>query len=330
METFRALVVDQRESGVAAEIRQLRPADLPQPDGGLLIRVSYSSMNYKDALACTEGGQVVRCYPIAPGIDLAGKVVESADPRFAPGDPVVATGYGLGVSRHGGYSELARVPAEWAVPLPPGLTEREAMILGTAGFTAALSVRALSARGVAPDDGPVLVTGATGGVGSLAVAMLAKLGFEVAAATGKSDRHARLRELGASHIVPREELLPASARLLEKQLWAGAVDCVGGPALAYILASTKYGGTVTACGLTGGSALPATVFPFILRGVSLIGIDSVMTPMAERLTVWSLLAGKLKPPALASMCREIALEDVPALVRAFLEGRSEERVLVKL
>jgi acrylyl-CoA reductase (NADPH) len=326
MQTFDALVVEESEIGLLSGIRRLRVEDLPE--GELLIEVAYSSMNYKDALACSANGNVVKTYPFVPGIDLAGVVVESSDGSFRKGDEVVVTGFGLGVSHYGGYSKYARVPAAWGVPLPQGLTLKEAMVLGTAGFTAALSVQALREHGITPDKGPVLVTGATGGVGSTAVAMLAKLGYKVAASTGKADKHDELLALGATQIVPRETLTPDNPPPLNKQLWAGAVDCVGGKSLAYILSSIQYAGAAAVSGLMGGTELPATIFPFILRGVSLIGIDSVFVPMAKRTEVWRLLASELKPDNLDAMHREIPLAQVPEQAKLFLAGKSVGRIVV--
>jgi len=328
METFEALVVDRAGEGLSSEVGRLRLSDLPE--GDVLIRVDYSSLNYKDALACVPNGNIVKAYPFVPGIDLAGTVVSSADERIREGAKVLVTGYGLGVSRYGGFSEYARVPADWAVELPPGWSSKEAMMYGTAGFTAALSVLALRENGVAPGTGPVLVTGATGGVGSVAVAILAKLGYEVVASTGKPEAENDLRTLGARRIVGRGELMPEKPRPLDKMKWAGVVDSVGGNQLAAILASVNYGGTVAASGMTGGTELPATVFPFILRGVRLIGIDSVNAPMETRTRVWRLLAEEFKPEGLDSFVSEIRLRQVPEALSAMLAGRSRGRVVVKL
>ncbi|WP_127588189.1 oxidoreductase [Paenibacillus koleovorans] len=329
--TFRALVVSRDAAGgLAVGVQQLRVReDLAEND--LLVRVSYSSVNYKDALACSPNGNIVRRYPHIPGIDLAGTVVRSRDGRFREGDEVLVTGYDLGVGQYGGYSEYASIPADWAVRLPTGLTAKEAMTLGTAGFTAALSVLELQQSGVTPDRGPVVVTGATGGVGSLAVAMLAGLGYEVAASSGKAELAAYLRELGAARVLSREELVPEQPRPLDKQLWAGAVDCVGGKTLGAVLSSTRYGGAVAASGLTGGTEWTASVFPFILRSVRLIGIDSVQTPMETRLAVWEQLASAMKPVGLIErIATEIELEQVPDAVRLLLAGQSRGRLVVRL
>ena len=328
MTLFQALTVDKTADGFTREIRTWRTEDLPQ--GELLIRISHSSLNYKDGLAGKEDGKIVGRYPFIPGIDLAGTVAESADPAFAPGDPVLVTGYGLGVSHFGGLAEYARVPAAWAVPLPPGLSPAEAMAYGTAGFTAALCVSRLLGHGLAPAHGPVLVTGASGGVGSVAVALLARLGFTVAAATGKPEAEERLRRLGASEILPREELLPAKPRPLAHERWAGVVDSVGGQVLAHALASLRYGGAAAACGLTGGGNLPATVYPFILRGVTLYGIDSVECLMDERRRVWDRLAADWRPETLPFLYREISLAEVPAAMDALLRGEGQGRLVVDL
>nr|WP_313996766.1 oxidoreductase [uncultured Paenibacillus sp.] len=332
IQPFQAIVVDRAgdngNGDVEPRIRTLEAADLPE--GELLVRVSYSSVNYKDALACSANGNIVKTYPFVPGIDLAGVVEQSESPRFKPGDEVIVTGYGLGVSHFGGWSEYARIPADWAVPLPEGLSAKEAMMLGTAGFTAALSVVALEESGVLPNSGLVLVTGASGGVGSAAVAMLARLGYETVASTGKPDEAERLRELGARHILTREELVPAETKPLDKQLWAGAVDCVGGRTLSSILPRIRYSGAVAASGLTGGTALSATVLPFILRGVRLIGIDSVFIPMARRTDIWRQLAGRLKPDKPDALFREIPLGRVPEIVQPMLNGESRGRIVVKL
>lgn len=328
MSSFKAFMINKIDGQILGETKRMEVAGLPE--GELLIQVSYSSVNYKDALACLANGGIIKSYPFIPGIDLAGTIVSSENERFRPGDQVVVTGYGLGVSHFGGYSDYARVPAEWALKLPPGLSMKEAMILGTAGFTAALSIYELQQNGVRPEDGPVLVTGATGGVGSVAAAIAAKLGYEVAASTGKPDKHAYLRELGVKRILSREELAAGTKRALDKQLWAGAIDCVGGETLAALLPQMQYGGVVAASGLTGGSELSLTVFPFIIRGVRLIGIDSVMVGMEKRGKVWELLAGSYKPQILNELCNEIGLEQVMEQTALLLKGQSKGRTVVKL
>lgn len=325
---FRALQANEEASGnISLKIRLKTPDELPA--GELLVRVAYSGVNYKDGLASRAEGKVAT-YPRILGIDLAGTVLASADPRFKEGDKIVATGYKLGTSHDGGYSELARVPADWAVPLPEGLTAREAMALGTAGFTAALSIQRLEDNGLRPDQGPVLVTGATGGVGGSAVSMLAGLGYEVTASTGKSSEHAYLRSLGAKEILPREAF-SAEGKPLRREQWAAAVDPVGGASLPYVLSTVRYGGSVALSGLAGGGTFPATVYPFILRGVNLLGIDSVYCPEPLRRKIWERLAGDLKPRGLADMIqREITLEEVPAALTEILAGRMRGRAVVRL
>ncbi len=326
--TFRAFVVNKTAEQFTAQVQTLTRDDLPP--GEVLIHVAYSSVNYKDALACTPDGKVVRSYPFVPGIDLAGVVVESSDERFHAGDEVIATSYDLGVSHYGGFSEYARVRANWVVPLPQGLTLKEAMALGTAGFEAALAVHQLEKNGLTPERGPVLVTGATGGVGSIAVNILARLGHTVAASTGKQTEHAYLKELGASTILSREEVSAESNRPLEKELWAGSVDSVGGATLAYLIRTTKYGGSIAACGLTGGTTVNTTVFPFLLRGVNLLGIDSVFCPMGLRRELWQRLASDLKPTKLDSISREVTLDELPQVTASLLSGGVRGRTIVRL
>jgi acrylyl-CoA reductase (NADPH) len=294
---------------------------------GVLVEVHWSSVNYKDALASVPSGKVARISPIVPGIDLAGVLAESSG-VLAAGTPVLAHGYELGVSRHGGFAQYARVPAEWLVALPSTLTARDAMVIGTAGYTAALSVMALEHHGLVPEAGPVLVTGATGGVGSTAVAMLARRGYEVVASTGKAAAESYLRDLGAASVVDRAELVATGGRPLEAMTWAGAVDCVGGQTLATVLRRVHYGGAVAASGLTGGVDLPATVLPFILRGVALLGIDSVQTPIEHRRLVWSRLAGDLRPAELDRIGRDVGLAELPDVLDAVLRGDMQGRAVV--
>lgn len=328
-ETFRALIVEQEGEGIHASIGRLSYDELPE--GGVTIRVRYSSINYKDALALSPEGRVVKKYPIVPGIDLAGTVASSQDPRYKEGDEVIVTGYELGISHHGGFSEYARVPGDWVAPVPAGLTAREAMALGTAGLTAALSIHRLEQNGLRPDQGPVLVTGATGGVGSLAVSMLSGLGYEVAASTGKTSEHDYLRSLGAASIVDRAELAPEKIRPLDKQRWAGAVDPVGGRQLAYVLSAVVYGGSVAVSGLTGGGDVPTSVYPFILRGVNLLGIDSVYCPAEMRSALWTRMANELKPKQLSeSISREVTLDELPQAASRLLQGTGTGRTIVKL
>lgn len=329
-EKFRALVVDKAESGdVSTEVRELSIDQLPE--GEVTIRTAYSSVNYKDGLASIPNGNIARMYPLILGIDVAGIVVTSSDARFKEGDNVLVTGFELGVAHYGGFSEYVRVPAEWVVPLPSGLTLKEAMAYGTAGFTAALSVQRLEESGVTPEKGEVLVTGATGGVGSLAVAMLAEKGYDVVASTGKDAEHGYLRELGVKEIVTREEMSPETFKPIGKPRWAGAVDPVGGKTLAYILSTTKYGGAVAVSGLTGGTSVPTSVFPFILRGVNLLGIDSVYCPMEIRLPLWERMANDLKPNGLeAGIVHEITLNELPQTLARILQGQIRGRAIVKL
>lgn len=325
---FKALVVNKEEE-FTLEVNDLTLADLPA--GDVLIKVAYSSINYKDSLAAIPNGNIVKSYPFVPGIDLAGVVVSSSDPRFKEGDEVIATSYEIGVSHFGGYSEYARIPAEWIVPLPKGLTLKEAMTIGTAGFTAALSVLRLEESGVSKEKGKVLVTGATGGVGSFAVSILSTLGYEVEASTGKESEHAYLKQLGATSVVSRDEVFNGEIRALGKQKWAAAVDSVGGEPLASLLSQIQYGGSVAASGLTAGTRLPTTVFPFILRGVNLLGIDSVYCPMDTRLKVWERLATDFKPTDLnAFIHQEVTLEQLPEVLPLLLKGQARGRILVKL
>lgn len=325
---FQAYVVDKGEN-FTASIQMIGENDLPA--GDVVVKVKYSSVNFKDGLASIPNGNIVRTYPFVPGIDLAGVVVSSNDSRYKEGDEVIATSYEIGVSHFGGYSEYARIPADWIVPLPKGLSLKEAMVYGTAGFTAALSVYRLEENGVTPDKGKVLVTGATGGVGSIAVAILAKLGYDVVAVTGKEAEHDYLRQLGAKEILPREAVVGEKVRALDKQLWAAAVDPVGGHMLAAVLSKMQYGGSVAVSGLTGGTDLPTTVFPFILRGVNLLGIDSVYCPMDVRLKIWQRMATDMKPNGLLEQIqREITLNELPDALSTILKGESRGRTVVSL
>jgi acrylyl-CoA reductase (NADPH) len=298
------------------------------PPGDVLIEVVYSSLNYKDALATQGHPGVVRAFPHVPGIDCAGTVLESSSPAYCPGDEVLVTGYELGAGQWGGYAALVRVPADWVVPLPAGLTMREAMIYGTAGFTAAQSVSAIVDRGIALDRGPVVVTGATGGVGCIAVAILAKLGYEVAAVTGKRDQVNWLRRLGAKSILDRSDVIDDSDRLLLPAKWAAAVDTVGGRPLATILRSTQHRAVVAACGLVAGLEIPITVYPFILRGVTLAGIDSAKCPRPQRLEMWQKLAGPWRVDRLDELAAEATLDELPDRVANILAGRNVGRTLV--
>ncbi len=327
--TFKAFVVNKTDDTFTAGIQELAQTNLPA--GEVLVRVAYSSVNYKDGLTSIPDGKIVRSYPFVPGIDLSGTVVESSDPRYKEGDEVIATSYGLGVSHYGGFSEYARIKAEWIVPLPQGLSLKEAMALGTAGFTAALSVHQLQKNGLIPSSGPVLVTGATGGVGSIAISILKKLGYTLAASTGKAEEHAYLQSLGVDEILSRDETSAESTRPLEKERWAGAVDAVGGSTLAYLLRSTKYGGPVASCGNTGGTNVNTSVFPFILRAVNLLGIDSVNCPMELRRTLWQQLATEYKSEhLLTSIGKEVPLEELPQVLPAILQGGIRGRTIVHM
>lgn len=306
---------------------------LPVPVDGageVLIRCQWSSVNYKDALAATGAGKIMKSLPMTGGVDVAGSVEASGDARFKPGDAVLVTGYGLGVEQDGGFAEFVRVPADWVVPLPEGLSAFQAMALGTAGFTAGLAVMRMEQMGLVPGAGPVLVSGATGGVGSLSVDMLAGRGYEVVALSGKPEQSAYLASLGAARVIDRKTL-ELGTRPLEKAQWAGAVDTVGGTLLGWMTRSMAYRGVIAACGLAGGVELNTTVMPFILRGVSLLGIDSVACPMAERLELWRRLASDLKPCHLDSgIARTVKLEALPGVFQGFLDGKVTGRTVVDL
>jgi putative YhdH/YhfP family quinone oxidoreductase len=323
-----AYVVRKEEAQVRGGVETLRLDHLPV--GEVTVAVEYSSLNYKDGLAATGQGGLVRHYPHVPGIDAAGTVVESQLPDFAVGERVLITGYDLGVGAYGGYAEYVRVPASWVVKTPQGLSNFEAMALGTAGFTAAMCQLAMERNGTRPDTGPILVTGATGGVGSVAVNILAQQGYTVAASTGKADQHDYLRQLGASQILSREEtsLTDERPRPLLKSTWAGAIDTVGGATLSYLIRTTAYGGNIALCGLVGGHDFAGTVIPFLLRGVNLLGIDSAMCPMPYRQTIWERLASDLKPRNLRDMAQVISLTALPDAIADILHGKVKGRVLV--
>lgn len=325
--SFNALVVDKDADGnTSASIQQLDESRLP--DGDVTVAVDYSTLNYKDGLCIGSGGGLVRTYPHVPGIDFAGTVETSQDSRYKPGDKVVLTGWRVGEVWWGGYSQKARVKADWLVPLPDALTTRDAMAIGTAGFTAMLAVMALEDHGMKPGNGPVLVTGAAGGVGSVATAILAHLGYEVAGVTGRPETADYLKSLGVTQIVPREELAETVKRPLESENWAGCVDAVGGSMLARVLGQMKYGASVAAVGLAGGAGLPATVVPFLLRGVNLLGIDSVMRPYDDRVRAWNRLATDLPLDKLHAMIQPATLSDLPDLGAAILKGQVKGRVVV--
>jgi len=327
VETFTAFTAEKTDDGYRRGVTEMGIDDLPADD--VVVDVEWSSVNYKDALAATEKGRVARISPLVPGVDLAGTVRESNVEGVRPGDAVIAHGYDLGVSHHGGYAQVARVPAEWIVPLPEGLTTREAMLIGTAGYTAALSVLALLDHGITADAGTVLVTGATGGVGSMAVAMLAALGFTVATGTGKAEAGEFLRRLGAREIVDREELTDVS-RPLQSPAWSGAVDAVGGATLAHVLARLAQFGAVAATGNVGGAEVPTTVLPFILRGVTLYGIDSANTPIERRREVWRRIATDLKPTGLEAMEQVVDLGGLERALDEISRGGVTGRYVVQL
>jgi len=326
---FPAYVVEHGDDGsITRGPASFTPADLPA--GEVLVRVLWSSVNYKDALVTVPGNRVARISPLVPGVDLAGVVVASDDPALAPGTEVLAHGHDLGVARHGGFAAFARIPAGLALPLPTGLSARDAMVVGTAGFTAALSADRLEDHGLSPGDGPVLVTGASGGVGSFAVALLAGRGHQVVASTGKTDEWQWLRDLGAADVIGRDDLDEAPDRVLGPERWAGAVDCVGGVTLARILRTLNYGAAVAASGLTGGSALETTVFPFITRDVALIGVDTVSTAVARRRAVWDRLARDVGRIDLESLvAAEVGLDGVGGAIDDVLAARVRGRILVR-
>lgn len=325
--SFKALVVEKDEEGkTAAAVQEIEEARLPE--GDVTVAVEYSTVNYKDGLCIGPGGGLVRDYPHVPGIDFSGTVEASSDDRYKPGDKVVLTGWRVGEAWWGGYAQKACVKADWLVPLPDGLSTRNAMAVGTAGFTAMLAVMALEAHGLKPENGPVLVTGAAGGVGSVATAILANLGYEVAAVTGRPETADYLKSLGASQIVPREEINETVKRPLERETWAGCVDAVGSAMLARVLGQMNYGASVAAVGLAAGADLPASVIPFLLRGVNLLGIDSVMKPYEDRLAAWQRIGRDLPMEKLESMIEPAALGDLPGLGKAILKGQVKGRVVV--
>jgi acrylyl-CoA reductase (NADPH) len=328
MDTFHALVARQDGDRITASVETLSPSDLPP--GEVTIRVQYSSVNFKDALALTPNGGVVRNYPIVPGIDLTGEVVESQSADFSVGDQVLAHGYQIGTGHHGGYAEYARLPADQVVQLG-ALSPHDGAAIGTAGFTAAMSVRALIDWGIAVDDGPIVVTGASGGVGSVSVDLLAAAGYQVIASSGKDKAAALLKELGATDVIGRLPADPdAKPRPLAKARWAGAVDCVGGATLADVLSTVDYGGAVAASGLTGGPALHTTVMPFILRSVSLLGMDSVLMPIGPRRKLWELLGDSLRPRHLDALTSDVDVKDVVDVIDQVRDGKFSGRAVVRV
>jgi acrylyl-CoA reductase (NADPH) len=324
---FKALMLEKDDAGFRASVRDADEKDLPE--GDVVVAVECSTLNYKDALAITNRSPIVRSWPMVAGIDGAGIVLESTHPDWRAGDRFVHNGWGVGETRWGLLGERARLKGEWLVPLPAAFSARQAMAIGTAGYTAMLSVLALERHGVRPGDGPVLVTGATGGVGSVAVALLSRLGHRVTAATGKSHESAYLRELGAAEIIDRSELA-APGKPLQKERWSAVIDAVGSHTLANALAQTRYGGVVAACGLAQGHDLPVTVMPFILRGVTLAGIDSVMAPLALRKEAWQRLARDLDPKSLETISVEIGLDGAIAKASALLDGAVRGRIVVRI
>lgn len=324
---FKALLIEKTATTQDANLVELDDAQLPE--GDVQLSVEFSSLNYKDALAITGRAPVVRHFPMVPGIDLAASVEHSSHPDWKPGDKVILNGWGIGETHWGGFAQKARVNGDWLVALPDGLSTQQAMAIGTAGYTAMLSVLALEKHGIKPEDGPILVTGASGGVGSVAIVLLASLGYEVIASTGRPDEADYLKSLGAAGIMEREQLA-TPGKPLQKERWAGAIDAVGGHTLANVCATTRYRGAVTACGLAGGMDFPVTVAPFILRGVTLYGIDSVMAPKTLRMTAWSRLAQNLDLRKLAAMTTEITLHDVIRAAPDLLKGKLRGRTLVNV
>jgi len=326
MNDFQALVLNTKQESL--DLKNLHLEDLP--DGDVTIKVAYSSINYKDAMVGIQH-QMIKNYPHVPGIDLAGTVIKSTAPEFQEGDEVIVTSYFLGTGHFGGFSEVARVPKEWVVPLPTGLTLKEAMTLGTAGFTAGLSIQRLEDNGLAPEQGPALVAGATGGVGSIAINMLAKKGYEVIASTGKLSESEYLEKLGASKVIDRNEIMDSDGKPTRKKQWAAAIDPVGGKTTSYIISSLGYGGSVATCGLVGGTEINTNVLPFLGRAVNWLGIDSVMCPMDIRTDIWNRLANDLKPTLLNDeLVNEVSLSDVPAVLENILEGKLRGRTIVNM
>jgi len=328
MDKFKAYRIREVEKKVVARFEDLAIEDLDK--GELVVRVAYSSVNYKDALAATGTGRIIRRFPCVGGIDLSGTVTESADARFRRGDAVICTSYDLGVAHDGGYSEYARIPADWAVPMPKGLSLFEAMALGTAGYTVGLAVLRMEANGLKPANGPVIVSGATGGVGSIAIDVLSCLGYQVTALTGKDAEADYLRALGATEVMSRKSLDLSKIKPLDKATWAGAVDNLGGEVLAWMASTMMPGGTIAAIGLAASMSLNTTVAPFILRGVSLLGIDSGATPMPLRQEIWGRLAADMRPAHLKDIARTIPIDELPQSFDGLLKGAAKGRIVVDL
>jgi acrylyl-CoA reductase (NADPH) len=324
--SFKAMLVEKSDDGFSRKITTRETDELPP--GDVLIQVAYSSLNYKDALSATGNPGVTRNYPHTPGIDAAGTVISSSDNTFGAGDEVIVIGFDLGMNTSGGFGQQIRVPADWVVALPQGLDLQQSMVLGTAGFTAALCVHKLEAAGMTPDSGPVLVTGATGGVGSVAVMLLAKLGYEVTAVTGKAEQHDFLRQLGASTIIGRDEARAGADRPMLKETWGGAVDTVGGEILFNAVKGLKYGCSLAACGLVDSPAIPASVLPFILRNVNLLGVDSVQLPLAQKQRIWQKLATEWQLPELDALKRTLTLDSLSDAIDEILQGRMVGRGLL--
>ncbi len=325
---FKALMLREADGKVTAAIETVAEDQLPE--GDVTVRVSHSTLNYKDGLILNGLGRLVRQYPHIPGVDFAGEVIQSAHAGFKAGDQVILTGWRVGEARWGGYAELARVKGDWLVKLPPALTSRQAMAIGTAGFTSMLAVLALEAHGLTPESGPILVTGAAGGLGSVATAILAKLGYAVTCSTGRTETHAYLKDLGATEIIDRSTISTPSGKPLDAERWGGAIDAVGGSTLAAILPQIKYRGSVAACGLAGGSKVETTVIPFLLRGVNLLGIDSVNCPMKLRQEAWDRLTRDLPMDKLDATIETARLEDLPTLGKSILDGKIRGRIVVTL
>lgn len=328
MTNFKAFWVEKTDDGVAHSVIERSTDDLPE--GELLVKVAYSSLNYKDAMSAKGLPGVTRNYPHTPGIDAAGVIVESTDSGFAEGDEVIVIGYDLGMNTAGGYGQYIRVPANWAVKMPAGLDAREAMIIGTAGFTAALCVDKIEQMGAQPSDGPVVVTGATGGVGSVAVALLAKLGYDVVASSGKAEKDDYLKSLGAGSVISRADLSEENKRPMAAETWAHGIDTVGGEILSNVIKGLKYSGSVAICGLVASPAFSTTVLPFILRNVNVLGVDSVELPLAKKQEIWHRLSTDLKPDALDKMTTEVTLDGLSEVIDSIIQGGVSGRTLVKL